>query len=247
MADPKRRAQLFPTCLIDEFYPEVGEAVVEILERSGYRVEVPLDAICCGQPAFNSGFHDEARRVIRHTLGILSQAEGSIVIPSGSCTAMMVHQAPDLFREEPETRRMAKEVAARCHELSQFLVEIALLDLSGCRFSARVAYHPSCHLSRGLGVRSQPLSLLEGIKGLSLVPFPDFEECCGFGGIFSVKMPEISSAMMRKKIDAIAQASPDILVSCDMGCLTHIGGGLHRKGSSIEVHHLAQVIRRSFR
>jgi L-lactate dehydrogenase complex protein LldE len=247
MADPAKQIQLFPTCLIDEFYPEVGEAVVEILERSGYRVEVPRGTICCGQPAFNSGFHDDARTVLRHALGILSQAEGSIVIPSGSCTAMMVHHAPDLFREESETRRMAEEVAARCHEFSQFLVDVARLDLAGCRLSARVVYHPSCHLSRGLDVRSQPLSLLERVAGLSLVPFPDFEECCGFGGIFSVKMPEISSAMMRKKIDAIEQASPDILVSCDMGCLTHIGGGLRRRGSSIEVRHLAQVIRRSFR
>lgn len=246
MADPKQRVQLFPTCLINEFYPEVGFAVAEILERAGCRVEVPRGAICCGQPAFNSGFHNEARTVLRRTIGLLAEREGPIVIPSGSCTAMLIHHAPDLFRSEPETRAKAVEIAGRCYELSQFLVDVLRLDLGGSRLTARVAYHPSCHLSRGLGVRSQPLSLLERIEGLCLVPFPDFEECCGFGGIFSVKMPEISSAMMRKKIAAVEQASPDLIVSCDMGCLTHIGGGLHRRGSSIEVSHLAQVIRRSF-
>jgi L-lactate dehydrogenase complex protein LldE len=234
MTEPRTSIQLFHTCLVNEFEPEVGMAVVRVLERVGVSVEVPLDQTCCGQPAYNAGFHDEARAVARRTLDVLAQTEGPIVVPSGSCADMLIHQYPILFHGDAAGKEKAVAVAARCREFSQFVAE-------------RVAYHPSCHLQRGLGVREQPLRLLQGIDGVQVAELPDPDECCGFGGLFSISSPEISGSIMDRKLDAVQASGAERLVSCDLGCLMHLGGGLHRRRSAVKAEHLAQVLDESLR
>ena len=233
--------QLFHTCLVNEMCPDAGFAVVRVLERVGCEVEVPAGQTCCGQPAFNAGFHDEARAVARHTLELLDRTSGPIVIPSGSCGDMLVHQYPHLFDGETATREKALRVAARCREFSQFLAERGG-PACGSAADAKVAYHPSCHLLRGLGIRDEPAAAIASVGGAALMPLREPEECCGFGGLFSVKNAEISSAMLARKLDAIADSGADRVVSCDLGCLMHINGGLHRRGSAIRVQHLAQFL-----
>jgi L-lactate dehydrogenase complex protein LldE len=233
--------QLFHTCLVNEFEPDVGMAVVRVLERVGIEVGVPREQTCCGQPAYNAGFRDEARAVARHTVDLLEATEGAIVIPSGSCADMIVHQYPLLFEDDRAAGDKARRVAARCREFSQFLVEVAPEGLGG-RLTARVAYHPSCHLLRGLGVRGQPRVVLGAIDGVELATVHDEEECCGFGGLFSVKNADISNGMLERKLAAVESSRPDRLVSCDLGCLMHLGGGLHRRRSPIRVQHLAELV-----
>lgn len=227
---------------MNEIDPDVGMAVVRILERLGIAVEVPLAQTCCGQPAYNAGFHPDARAVARHTLDVLGATEGPIVIPSGSCADMVIHQYEVLFHDEPEWRAKARAVSARCREFSQFLAEALDGTELGARLSARVAYHPSCHLLRGLGVREEPQALLRTVDGVEMAVVRDQEECCGFGGLFSVKNPEISGSMMDRKLANIEQSGADRLVSCDLGCLMHLGGGLRRRGSALKVQHLAQLL-----
>jgi L-lactate dehydrogenase complex protein LldE len=237
-----RTVHLFPTCLVNEIAPEVGLAAARLLERHGFDVQVPEGQTCCGQPAYNGGFHDEARAVARHTLRVLAATDGPIVIPSGSCADMVVHQYETLFADEPEWRARAHAVAARARELSQFLFETRAPEAPAAGgATGRVAYHPSCHLSRGLGVRQPPRALLES-AGAELVPFADQDECCGFGGIFSIKMPEISASVMDRKLTAIEASGAERLVSCDLGCLLHLAGGLRRRGSKIRVQHFAEAL-----
>jgi L-lactate dehydrogenase complex protein LldE len=234
--------QLFHTCLVNEIEPEVGMATVRLLERLGLKVEVPLEQTCCGQPAYNAGFHDEAKAAARHTLRVLGATAGLIIVPSGSCADMLVHQYPLLFQDEPEWLEKARAVGARCRELSQFLAERWHSMPGPARLAARVAYHPSCHLLRGLGVREPPLELLRAIEGVELVEVEDQEECCGFGGLFSIKQPEISGHMLERKLQNVTASGAERLVACDLGCLLNLGGGLRRKGVPLKVQHLAQVL-----
>jgi L-lactate dehydrogenase complex protein LldE len=233
--------QLFHTCLVNEIDPDVGMAVVRVLERVGVDVDVPLDQTCCGQPAYNAGFHDQARDVARHTLAVLDATDGPIVIPSGSCADMIVHQYAVLFEHDPPMLERARRVAARCREFSQFVREAAPAGVGG-QLTACVAFHPSCHLLRGLGVRDEPLAILGDVAGVRQAEVREQEECCGFGGLFSIKNAEISGGMLERKLTAIEASGADRVVSCDLGCLLHIGGGLHRKGSPIRVQHLAQLL-----
>ncbi len=217
-------------------------SVVNVLERMGVRVEVPLDQTCCGQPAFNAGFFKEARKVAARTLETLIDTEGPILIPSGSCGDMIIHHYPVLFSDDSTMLSKLSAVTERCYEFTQFLVDVlGVTDLKS-RLNGRGAYHPSCHLLRGLKVENQPKVLLEKIAGLEVVEFEDQEECCGFGGMFSVKNPEISGSMMNDKIDRLEAAKAEMVISCDMGCLMHLEGGLHRRGSRIKVCHIAQVL-----
>jgi L-lactate dehydrogenase complex protein LldE len=247
MAERPRTVQLFHTCLVNEFAPEVGMAAVRILERLGIEVQVPLAQTCCGQPAYNAGFHADARAVARHTLSVLDGTEGPIVIPSGSCADMLVHQYEVLFHDEPLWLERAKAVSRRCRELSQFLVEVLPGARLGGRLETRIAYHPSCHLLRGIGVRDQPRALLRAVEGVELVEVRDGEECCGFGGLFAVKNPDISGGMMERKLAAVLDSGADRLVSCDFGCLMHLAGGLRRRGSPLKVQHLAQTLDEALR
>jgi L-lactate dehydrogenase complex protein LldE len=233
--------QLFHTCLVNEFDPDVAWAVVRLLERRGLEVEVPLGQTCCGQPAFNAGFRDEARRAARHALAVLAATQGPIVVPSGSCADMLRHQYPALLEDEPESFERSRAVARRCRELSEFLAERPAAARTG-RLRARVAYHPSCHLLRGLGVRDQPKQLLRAVEGAELSEPADAEECCGFGGLFAARSPEISGRMLERKLDALEASGAERVVSCDLGCLLHLAGGLRRRGSALRAQHLAQVL-----
>jgi L-lactate dehydrogenase complex protein LldE len=238
---PRGIVQLLPTCLVNEFHPEAGMAVVRVLERLGFEVALPNGLTCCGQPAYNAGFHDDARQVARHTLAVLAATEGPIVVPSGSCADMVTHHYAELFEADEPLAARAHAVASRCREFSQFVVEHGGAGLAA-RLSARVAYHPSCHLLRGLGVREAPLTLVQAIGGVEPVTYPDQEECCGFGGLFSVKNADISGSMLDRKLTAIAGSGADRVVSCDLGCLLHIEGGLRRRGAALKVQHLAELI-----
>jgi L-lactate dehydrogenase complex protein LldE len=236
------KVQLFHTCIINEIYPEVGLSVADILERLGIEVEVPMAQTCCGQPAFNGGFHADARKAARHTLDLLAGTEGPIVIPSGSCGDMLTHQYLMLFEGDAGYLEKARAVSERCYEFSVFIVDaLGIADL-GARLGVKAAYHPSCHLLRGLGADAQPKALLAGVRGLECVPFRDQEECCGFGGMFSIKNPAISTGMLDNKIRHLEASGASMVVSCDMGCLMHLQGGLRRKGSKLAVKHISQVL-----
>lgn len=241
MSGPRMVVQLFHTCLVNEIDPDVGLAVVRVLERIGCEVQVPLDQTCCGQPAFNGGFQDDARSVARHTIEVLDQTTGPIVIPSGSCGDMIVHQYPYLFEDDSAMQARARAVAARCREFSCFVAGHAPELVRG-RLTSRVAYHPSCHLLRGLGISREPLALIAGVAGATSVDVRDQDECCGFGGLFSVKNAEISAGMLERKLAAIEASGADRVVSCDLGCLLQIGGGLHRRGSAVCAQHLASFL-----
>jgi L-lactate dehydrogenase complex protein LldE len=247
-AEPVSRepVHLFVTCLVNEFFPEAGLAVVQVIEHAGCGVSVPDNQTCCGQPAFNAGFHDAARVAARHTITILEQAPGPIVIPSGSCADMIIHQYVTLFEHEPEWRARAEAVAARCVEFSRFVAR-CLDRLHLGPVASRVAYHPSCHLARGLGIDREPRAVVDAIPGVNQCAVTAADECCGFGGLFAVKHADISARMLERKLDHLAASGAERLVSCDMGCLLHIGGGLHRRGATTRVQHLAELVAEALR
>ena len=235
------RVALFVTCLGDAFYPQVGEATVRLLHRLGIAVDFPLGQTCCAQPAFNAGFHDQARQVAQRNLALFADYE-YVVVPSGSCTAMIRLFYPDLFAEAPHLRRQAESLSSRTYELSEFLFNVVGTDDVGAAFAGKVAYHASCHLQRELGVSEAPRRLISRVAGVEACDAEMSEQCCGFGGTFAVKYPEISSAMLEKKIASLQRAGADTLVSCDAGCLMHIAGRLRRQGMDVQVMHLAELL-----
>ncbi len=242
MSDKISRVQLFVTCLIETLRPEAGMAAVRVLEELGVTVEFPNAQTCCGQPAFNGGAWDDARAMGRYTLDVLTQSDAPIVVPSGSCGAMLVHHYPELFAGDPKYGPLAENVAARTYEFSQFLVEVLGVTDFNARLSERAAYHPSCHLLRGMNVVKPPRALLANVREVELAELDGAEECCGFGGLFAIKMGDISGAMLQRKLDAIQAAQVQTVVSCDVSCLLHIGGGLHRRGSRVKTKHLAEIL-----
>ncbi len=234
--------QLFVTCLIDTLEPQIGEAVVRVLERLGVDVAFPKDQTCCGQPAFNAGLRDDARTMAKNTIEVFEKTSGPIVIPSGSCAAMLRHGYPELFAEDPDWLSRAQALAQRSFEFSEFLVdELGITDV-GARSLGKITYHPSCHLLRGIGVDHQPRILLANVKDAQFQELPDAEECCGFGGVFSVEHPEISAEMLKRKIKNSQDSGADTVAVCDTGCLLHINGGLHRLGQTPNVKHIAEVL-----
>ncbi|MBN2548914.1 MAG: (Fe-S)-binding protein [Anaerolineales bacterium] len=237
--------QLFITCILDTLYPEIGQAVVHVLQRAGAQVEFPAGQTCCGQPAFNAGMRSQARPVAMHTIQVFEKTRGPVVVPSGSCAAMIRHSYPELFRDDPQWLPRARSLAERTFEFSEFLVDYMGVTDVGALFRGKLAYHASCHLLRGLGVDRQPRLLLASIREAELVELPNAEECCGFGGVFSVEHPEISSAMLERKIANIQASGADHIVTCDAGCMTNINGGLHRQGLRPCAVHIAQVLERT--
>lgn len=234
--------QLFVTCLVNSLYPDVGKATVALLEHAGLKVEFPFDQTCCGQPAFNGGFADEAKTQAKQTLDVLDATEGPIVIPSGSCAAMIIHHNAELLEGDAAYTAKAERVAARTKELTQFLVEDAGLELPGAGCDGCTAtYHASCHGLRWLGVLDEPKGLLHE-AGVRRVDLEGEDECCGFGGLFSVKAPEVSTAMMDTKIKRIEDSGADVVVGVDVSCLMHIGGGLKRRNSAIVTKHIAELL-----
>ena len=241
--DPQRSipVSLFFTCLADAFYPRVAFAAVEVLERFGASVRVPLSQTCCGQPAFNSGNRKEARAMARKFLLSFS-GEDYIVTPSGSCAAMVKHGYPVLFRDEPRTLSLARSVGERLYELSQFLVDVLGVSDAKSGFTGKVTYHDSCHLRRGLGVTEAPRKLLRALPGVEFVEMEESDRCCGFGGVFSVKYPQISCRMTEKKIERILATGADYVTSGDLGCLMAIDGMISRAGHPVKAIHLAEIL-----
>jgi len=236
-----KRVSLFVTCMVDQLFPKVGMAMVQVLERLGYQVDFPENQTCCGQPAFNSGYRDEARTVARHFLDTFESCD-SIVVPSGSCTAMVTHHFAELFHKEPETLARVHALEKRVWEFSSFLTDVAGVEDVGARLEVVATFHDGCHALRELGIRSAPRRLLANVRGLELREMSPAEECCGFGGTFSVKFAELSGAMARTKIDAILRTGASTVVSLDPSCLMQIQGVLSRTGSPIRTMHLAEVL-----
>lgn len=232
------QVQLVATCLVDALAPQVGRAALYALEAAGCRVAYPQDQTCCGQPAFNVGLNDQAREMAAHTLDMLDETEGPIVLPSGSCAEMIVDHYPDLFAGTARADQ-AEKVASRTRELTQFLVDDLEADVRARCNGCSIAYHYSCHGLRGLGLQSQADTLLEPTDRVAL---EGDEDCCGFGGLFSVEMPHISTAIMDEKLDRIEASGADVIVGGDVSCLLHIGGGLRKRGSQIEVKHIAELL-----
>ena len=232
---------LFVTCLIDQLFPHVGDATVRVLERAGCAVSFPPAQTCCGQATFNDGFWDDAAGLARRFLDVFGDTP-QIVVPSGSCAAMVREWYPRLLRDDPAQAGRARAVGHRTFELSEFLVRVLGRTDLGARFPATVAYHPACHGLRGLNLREEPLALLRGVRDLRLVPLPGAEECCGFGGFFAVKFSALSGAMLDAKIDAIEASEAEVVTATDASCLMHIAGGLARRGSKVRAMHLAEVL-----
>jgi L-lactate dehydrogenase complex protein LldE len=241
--DPNGRipVSLFFTCLADVFSPGVVFATVEVLERFGAEVHVPLSQTCCGQPAYNSGNRKEARAMARKFLRSFP-GEGYIVTPSGSCAAMVKHGYPVLFRDEPRTLALARAAGERIYELSQFLVEVLGVTDTKSDFHGKVTYHDSCHLRRGLGVIEAPRKLLQAVPGVEFVEMEESDRCCGFGGVFSVKYPQISCKMTEQKVARILATGASYVASADLGCLLNIGGMLSRQGHPVKAIHLAEIL-----
>jgi L-lactate dehydrogenase complex protein LldE len=234
--------QLFVTCIVDTLYPEIGEAVVEVLQKSGQKVEFPHGQTCCGQPAFNAGMRAEARKMAEHTIRVFEDSPGDIVIPSGSCAGMVKHGYQELFSDDPEWQNRAKNIADRTYEFSQYLVDVLRITNLDSKFEGKITYHPSCHLLRDVGIDKQPQLLINNIQGAENTALPNREECCGFGGLFSIEHPEISKEMLERKINDLLSSGAETLVACDAGCIAHISGGLHRRKIEREVFHIAQIL-----
>lgn len=237
-----KSAQLFITCIVDTIYPEIGESVMRVLARAGVQVEFPGEQTCCGQPAFNAGMRAEARKMAQHTLRVLEKSAAPIVVPSGSCAAMIKHGYPELFQEQPDWLARANNIAGRVFEFSEYLVDRLGITFTNTSYTGRISYHASCHLLRELGIDRQPRGLLESINPSEFVELTGADECCGFGGLFSVEHPQISAAMLQRKIDNILAAKADVVACCDAGCMSNINGGLHRQGHEPKVLHIAQIL-----
>ena len=235
------RVSLFVTCLVDELFPRVGIAMADVLERAGYECEFREAQTCCGQPAFNCGFTTEARDVARHFLRVFEDAE-HIVVPSGSCCSMVRHHCAGLFPENSSEARAARRIEGRVFEFSDFLVSVARVEDLGAHYQGTVTYHDSCHALREMKIKDQPRRLLAQVRGLELREMEPAEECCGFGGTFSVKFGELSGDMLDGKIEAIRATGAGAVVSIDPSCLMQIGGGLSRRGLPVKTLHLAEVL-----
>ena len=235
------RVGLFATCLVDLYRPTVGFAAASLLERAGCRVEVPRDQVCCGQPAYNSGDRENARRIARRTVELFEDYD-YVVAPSGSCAGMLRCHYPELLADDPEFGARARALADKSWELVSFLGDVRGFEATGTAWPHRATYHDSCSSLRELGVSAQPRLLLAGVDGLELHELEASDACCGFGGTFCVKYPEASDAMVDKKVDDIAATGAEAVLAGDMGCLLNIAGRISRRGLDIEARHVAEVL-----
>ncbi len=235
------RAALFVTCLVDLFRPSVGFAAVRLLERLGTEVVVPPEQTCCGQPAYNNGDVESARAIARQVIAAFD-GHDHVVVPSGSCAGMLVKHYPELFRDEPETLARAQDLASRTRELSAFLAEFGADKPVDAHYAGKVALHDSCSARRELGIHAAPRALIDRLEGAERVELKEAEVCCGFGGTFCVKYPDISARMVSDKAQAVVASGADVLVSGDLGCLLNIAGRLQRMDSAVRVVHLAELL-----
>ncbi len=234
--------QLFITCLVDSFYPQTGQAIVDIFHRLGINVDFAPDQTCCGQPAFNAGLRSDARPMVEHMIRVFEKTTGDIVMPSGSCAHMLKHSYPELFADDPIWLPRAQALGKRVFEFTEYLVDqLGVTDL-GAQWNGTLTYHPSCHLLRGMRIDSQPRELLANVKGAQIVDLPAAEDCCGFGGIFSLEHPELSAEFLKRKIGNLDKTESPTLVIAEAGCRMHIAGGLHRQKKAQRVVHIAEVL-----
>lgn len=235
-----KKVSLFITCMCDIFSSNVGKDTVEILERVGCEVDFPEAQTCCGQPAYNSGYLTGTKETMKHMMRVFKDAE-YVVGPSGSCVSML-REYETVFRGDPEWEEEAKKLAAKSFEISQFLVEVLGIVDVGSTFKGTVTYHPSCHMTRLLKVKDAPITLLENVKGVELIELPHGEDCCGFGGTFSVKNSVISGEMVQEKVEHAVETGAQYLTGGDMACLMNIGGRLSREGRDVKVVHLTEIL-----
>lgn len=235
------RVQLFCTCLVDTFYPETGEATVKLLRHFGCDVVFPRKQTCCGKPADSGGYSNHAKKAAEHFIRVFEGTD-PIVIPSGSCASMVKNHYPALFGDDERLQEKARSVGERTYELSQFLVHVLNVHKAELPGTGRLTYHASCQLSRELGVRDEPIALINSLKGVEFVPMPFADRCCGFGGVFMAKLPEISMALADEKLDTILSTGADTVTGCDHGCLMNIADAVRRRGANVQVKHLATVL-----
>jgi L-lactate dehydrogenase complex protein LldE len=235
------RVALFVTCLVDLFRPSVGFAAVKLLEAAGCAVAVPKHQACCGQPAYNSGDRDHAKAIARQVIETFSPFD-HVVVPSGSCGGMIKVHYPELFAAEPAMLEKARSLAAKTHELVAFLADERGFSGLGARCDAAATYHDACSGLRELGIKAQPRTLLAAVQGLRLKEMATPEVCCGFGGTFCVKYPDISDRMASDKAADIEATGAELLLAGDLGCLLNVAGKLSRRGSGVAVRHVAEVL-----
>jgi len=238
-----KRVSLFVTCMVDMIYPQVGMGAVDILQHLGLEVDFPKAQTCCGQPGFNAGYHDDARVVAQQFLRAFHQAE-VIVAPSGSCAAMVRHEYPTLFENDRKWLPHAQAAAAKTWEITEFLVDgLGISDLGAVLPKPQTfAFHDACHGMRLLGLAGQARALVENMEGAEVIPLAEHDKCCGFGGLFSVKMPGVSNAMLQQKLSCINDNPADILLTGDVSCMTQMNGGLTRQDSPKRVRHVIEVL-----
>jgi len=236
------KLKLMITCLGDCLRPEAGQAVVKILRQLGHQIDFPRDQTCCGQPMFNSGYTDLAREQARHTIRVF-EGDEPVVVPSGSCAAMVKVEYPHILEDDAKWHERALHLAKRTFEFSDFLVNQLKVTDVGAKYTGKVAYHYACHL-RMLQQTSEVERLIQNVQGATYVPIARQDQCCGFGGSFAVRYPQVSGNMVDDKMRCILAASADCLVSTDAGCLMNIGGRLRRLGQPVEVLHLAEILER---
>ncbi len=241
------RVTLFASCMVDQLAPAVGVSTVEVLEFLGVSVDFLDDQTCCGQPAFNSGFRSEAYPVAQRFVELFEQVDGPIVVPSGSCAAMVRNYYGDLFRDDKQLASRAKQVGDRLYELTEFISRFFGTDAIDGRLKTSATYHKCCHLLREVGIDEEPIEMLSGIDDLTMTPLERADVCCGFGGAFSVKMPDISSAILDEKLDFIEATSSETVIAADTGCVYQMQGGLRRRGSSVQVLHIAEILAESIK
>ena len=238
---PASRVGLFVTCLIDLYRPNVGFAAVKLLEEAGYRVEVPEAQTCCGQPAFNNGDFGSSREIAKQVIEAFANYD-YIVGASGSCIGTIKTHYPDLFKDDPDWLAKAQSLSQKTFELTSFLTDVAGVESVDTRFDADITYHDSCSGLRELGIKQQPRKLLNSVSGLHISEMQNSETCCGFGGTFCIKFPQISTRLVSDKIDNIENTRTPVLLGGDLGCLLNISGRLKRLGSPVRVYHVAEVL-----
>ncbi|OAB32486.1 Fe-S oxidoreductase [Paenibacillus macquariensis subsp. defensor] len=234
------KVSMFITCISDAVYPRIGEAMARLLAKYGVALHFPTIQTCCGQPAFNSGYWEEARTSAKTILEAFEDSD-FVIAPSGSCIGM-IHHYPKLFEDDPILLAKAEGLHKKSYEFTQFLVKVLGVTDVGATFPHKVTYHPSCHGSRILGIKEEPMMLMRNVKGMELIPLPFAEDCCGFGGTFAVKMSDISGAMVNEKADHVLESEAEVLVGLDMACLMNIAGNLRYRNKPIRVMHLAELL-----
>lgn len=234
------KVSLFVTCLSEMFYQNVAKDVVEVLERLGCDIDFPKGQICCGQPAYNSGYREDAQKAAKQMIASFEDAE-FIVTPSGSCAAMF-KEYPELLKDDEKWHERAKTVADKTYEFTQFIVNVLKIEDVGAVYPARATYHTSCHMMRLLKETEAPFKLLANVRGLEMLPLANNYDCCGFGGTFAVKMAPISEQMVDEKVRHVEETTATLLIAADNGCMMNIKGWIDRKGKAIEVKHIAQIL-----